>query len=103
MLIAAYAIKNYGIFASYPQGSCTPCKADKGQRMVIRQRLIPLALSSPIFYIFKTGEQYETPEIHRGHRNYELEELRSYECWSLLTPELLDSKLINSVCSVVNF
>jgi hypothetical protein len=27
----------------------------------------------------------------------------SYECWSLLTLELLDSKLINSVCSVVNF
>ena len=32
-----------------------------------------------------------------------MEELRSYECWSLLTSKLLDSKLINSVCSVVNF
>jgi hyperosmotically inducible protein len=39
----------------------------------------------------------------RGHRNYELEELRSTECWSFLTPELLDSKLINSVWTVVNF
>ena len=27
----------------------------------------------------------------REHRCYELEELRSYECWSLLTPKLRDS------------
>ena len=38
----------------------------------------------------------------RGHRNYELEELRSSECWSLLTPKLLDSKLMNDE-SVVQF
>jgi hypothetical protein len=37
-----------------------------GKSMIIRQRLITLALSSPIFYIFKTREQYETTEIHRG-------------------------------------
>jgi hypothetical protein len=39
----------------------------------------------------------------RGHRNYELEELRSYEFRSLLTPELLDFKLTNSAFSAVNF
>jgi hypothetical protein len=31
------------------------------------------------------------------------EELRSYEFRGLLTPKLLDSKLINSAFSVVNF
>jgi len=34
--------------------------------------------------------------LEKGFGNYELEELRSYECWSLLTPELLDSKSINA-------
>jgi hypothetical protein len=39
----------------------------------------------------------EKNNMGRGHRGYKLEKLRSYECWSLLTPELLDSKRINSV------
>ena len=46
-------------------------------------------------------EEKENKQL-RGHRGYKLEELRSYECWSLLTPKLLDSKLINSAFSVVN-
>ena len=73
MLIAAYAIKKYGIFTSYPQGSFAPCKADMGKSMIIRQRLNALALSSPIFYIFMVkGERFSvlhiTPFRNAGRR-----------------------------------
>jgi hypothetical protein len=40
--------------------------------------------------------KYKLPRMkniinYKPQRCYELEELRSYECWSLLTPKLLDS------------
>jgi hypothetical protein len=34
---------------------------------------------------------YNFMKMKPGHKGYELEELRSFECWSLLTPKLLDS------------